>query len=303
MLTKLLDEYVALRRATGFKFSTPVFYLRSFVAFAAKRGDRRVRAVTAVKWASLTKMPEQRYRRLRAVARFAEHLRAEDPRHELPPARLFASSPSRPTPRIFTEEEIARIMSWAAEVGRDDDLLGKTYSTLYGLLVTTGMRLSEAISLRLSDVNSEGLTIRKAKFGKSRFLPLHPTTMSVLRSYLRERRRVVADTDVVFLSHRRGPMSRHTVLTIFRQITEMAGIKKDAFGKRPRVHDLRHTFTVRSLERCPVGRDRVERHIVALTTYLGHTRVESTYWYLEATPRLMRDIASACEDVLGGGAR
>jgi integrase len=90
---------------------------------------------------------------------------------------------------------------------------------------------------------------------------------------------------------------------MFRQVTEMAGIKKDAFGKRPRVHDLRHTFAVRSLERCPVGRDRVERHIVALTTYLGHTRIESTYWYLEATPRLMRDIVSACEAVLDGGAR
>jgi len=303
MLTKLLDEYVALRRATGFKFDTPEVYLRSFVAFAERRGDRRVRAATAVKWASLTKMPPQRYRRLRTVARFVEHLRAEDPRHELPPARLFASSPSRPTPRIFTEEEIARIVSCAANVGRQDDFLGKTYSTLYGLLVTTGMRLSEAISLRLSDLSAEGLTIRKTKFGKSRFLPLHPTTMSVLRSYLRERRRVVTDTDVVFLSHRRGPMSRHTVLTIFRQVTEMAGIKKDAFGKRPRVHDLRHTFAVRSLERCPFGRDRVERHIVALTTYLGHTRIESTYWYLEATPRLMRDIAAACETVLDGGAR
>jgi integrase len=83
----------------------------------------------------------------------------------------------------------------------------------------------------------------------------------------------------------------------------MVGIKKDAFGKRPRVHDLRHTFAVRSLERCPVGRDRVERHIVALTTYLGHTRIESTYWYLEATPRLMRDIAVACETILDAGAR
>ena len=303
MLTKLLDEYVALRRATGFKFHTPEAHLRSFVAFAEKRGDRRVRAATAVKWASLTKMPQQRYRRLRTVARFAEHVRAEDPRHELPPARLFASSPSRPTPRIFTEEEIACIMSCASDVGRNDDLLGKTYSTLYGLIATTGMRLSEAISLRLSDVSAEGLMIRKSKFGKSRFLPLHPTTISVLRSYLRERRRVITDADVVFLSHRRAPMSRHTVLTIFRQVTEMAGIKKDAFGKRPRVHDLRHTFAVRSLERCPFGRDRVERHIVALTTYLGHTRIESTYWYLEATPRLMRDIAAACETVLDEGAR
>lgn len=303
MLTKLLDDYVALRKATGFKFRTAEEILRGFVAYAETRGDRRIRATTAIKWASQAKTPRRRYERLRTVARFAEHLRAEDPRHELPPARLFASSPSRPTPRIFTEDEIARIVSFAGEVGRKSDILGRTYSTLFGLIATTGMRLSEAISLRLSDVSDDGLMIRKTKFGKSRFVPLHPTTLAVLKSYLRERRRFANDTDVVFLSHRHGQFSKHAVLMMFRQVCEMAGIEKDPFGKRPRIHDLRHTFAVRALERCPVGRDRVERHIVALTTYLGHTRIESTYWYLEATPRLMRDIAAACEAIVEGGAR
>lgn len=303
MLTKLLDEYVALRKATGFKFRDAEILLRSFVAYAEARGDRRVRAETAIKWASQTKTPKRRYERLRAVARFTEQLRAEDPRHELPPTRLFVSSPSRPTPRIFTEDEIARIVSSASEVGRKSDILGKTYSTLFGLIATTGMRLSEAISLRVSDVSDDGLMIRKTKFGKSRFVPLHATTMTVLKSYLRVRRRFAKETDVVFLSHRHGHFSKHAVLMMFRQVCEMAGIEKDPFGKRPRIHDLRHTFVVRALERCPAGRDRVERHIVALTTYLGHARIESTYWYLEATPRLMRDIAAACEAVVEGGAR
>lgn len=303
MLSKLLDEYVALRRTTGFKFRVTEEILRAFVAYAEGRGDRRVRATTAVKWASEAKAPRRRYDRLRAVARFAEHLRAEDPRHELPPAKLFVSSPSRPTPRIFTEDEIARIVASARDVGRKTDLLGKTYSTLFGLIATTGLRLSEAISLRVSDVSADGLMIRKTKFGKSRIVPLHATTMAVLKEYLRERRRFAKDTDVVFLSHRHGQFSKHAVIMMFRQVCEMAGIEKDAFGKRPRIHDLRHTFAVRALERSPVGRDRVERHIVALTTYLGHTRIESTYWYLEATPRLMRDIAAACEAVTVGGAR
>lgn len=303
MLTKLLDDYVALRKATGFKFRTTEEMLRGFVAYAEARGDRRIRATTAIQWASQTKTPRRRYERLRTVARFAEHLRAEDPCHELPPARLFASSPSRPTPRIFSDDEIARVVSSASEVGRKSDLLGTTYSTLFGLIATTGLRLSEAISLRVSDVSEDGLMIRKTKFGKSRFVPLHATTMTVLKSYLRERRRFAKDTDVVFLSHRHGPFSKHAVLMMFRQVCEMAGIEKDSFGKRPRIHDLRHTFAVRALERCPVGRDRVERHIVALTTYLGHARIESTYWYLEATPRLMRDIAAACEAVVAGGAR
>lgn len=303
MLNKLLNEYLDLRKATGFKFRTAEILLRSFVAFAAKRGDRRVRAATAVKWASLTKMPKQRYTRLRAVARFAEYLRAEDPRHELPPARLFVSSPSRPTPRIFTEDEIALIVSSALALGRGREILGKTYSTLFGLIATTGMRLSEALSLRFSDVSEDGLMIRKTKFGKSRFLPLHATTMAVLKAYLRERRRFAKDADVVFLSYRNKPFSRHAVLMMFRRLCQTVGIKKDAFGKRARIHDLRHTFAVRALERCPVGRDQVERHMVALTTYLGHTRIESTYWYLEVTPRLMRDIAAACEAVTEGRAR
>lgn len=303
MMTKLLDDYVALRKATGFQFHTEAVQLRSFVAFAKARGDRRVRTTTAVKWASQTETPRQRHKRLRVVARFAEHLRAEDPRHDSLPVRLFASTVSRPSPRIFTEEEIQSIVSCAAKVGRRGALLGKTYSTLYGIIATTGMRVSEALSLRLSDVSAEGLTIRKTKFGKSRILPLHPTTSAVLNSYIRSRRRLATESDAVFVSIRRGPLSKHQAQMMFRKVAALAGITNDAFGKHPRIHDLRHTFAVRALERCPVGRDRVERHIVALTTYLGHTRIESTYWYLEATPRLMRDIAVACEAIVEGGDR
>lgn len=222
MLTKLLDEYVALRRSTGFKFRTTEGILRAFVNYAEARGDCRVRAKTAVRWASEAKRPRCRYNRLRAVARFAEHLRAEDHRHELLPARLFVSSPSRPTPRIFTEDEIARIVASAREVGRKNDLLGRTYSTLFGLIATTGLRLSEAISLRVSDVSDDGLMIRKTKFGKSRFVPLHSTTMAVLKAYMCERRRFAKDTNVVFLSHRHGQFSKHAVLMKFRQVCEMA---------------------------------------------------------------------------------
>lgn len=303
MMTKRLEDYVALRRATGFQFHTEAVQLRSFVAFAEARGDRRVRTTTAVKWASQARTQRQRHKRLRVVARFAEHLRAEDSRHESLPARVFASTGSRPSPRIFTENEIQSIVSCAATVGRKGNLLGKTYSTLYGIIATTGMRVSEALSLRLSDVSAEGLTIRKTKFGKSRFLPLHPTTSAALNSYIRARCRLATETDAMFVSIRGRPLSQQQAMMMFRKVASLAGITTDAFGKRPRIHHLRHTFAVRALERCPVGRDRVERHIVALTTYLGHTRIESTYWYLEATPRLMRDIAAACEAVTKGGAR
>lgn len=302
MLRKLLAEYVALRKATGFKFKDSEILLRSFVAYAIARGDRRIRSATAVKWAAKTKTPPQRYKRLRAVTRFAENLRAEDQRHELPPQDVFVATTARPTPRIFTEAEVARVVACAAELGAPDSFQGKTYSTIYGLIAATGLRVSEATGLRLADVTEEGLVIRQTKFRKSRFVPIHPTTHAALTTYLAARLHVATDSDSFFISRRRQRLSRHQVLMTFRYVAERAGIRKDPSGKRPRVHDLRHTFAVRALERCPVGRDRVERHIVALTTYMGHARIESTYWYLESTPRLLKDIAAACEAVLSGGA-
>jgi integrase len=302
MLRKLLAEYVALRKATGFKFRDSELLLRSFVAFASARGDRRVRAATSLAWAVKTKTPAQRYRRLRAVSRFAEYLRAEDPRHEMPPQDVFVVRRARPSPRIFTESELARIVACAAELGAPGSFQGKTYGTIYGLIAATGLRVSEATGLRLADVTGEGLVIRQTKFRKSRFVPVHPTTHAALKTYLEARRHVATDCDSFFLSRRRQRISRHQVLMTFRSVAQRAGIPKDPSGKRPRVHDLRHTFAVRALERCPIGRDRVERHIVALTTYLGHARIESTYWYLESTPRLLKDIAAACEAVVAGGA-
>jgi integrase len=303
MLRKLLGQYVALRRATGFKFRDSEMLLRSFVAFAIARGDRRIRSTTVVKWAAKTKTQAQRYTRLRAVSRFAAYLRAEDPRHEMPPQDVFVAKAARPTPRIFSETEVARLVACAAELGAPGSFQGQTYSTLYGLIAATGLRVSEATSLRLADVTEEGLFIRQTKFRKSRFVPIHPTTHAALATYREARRRVATDSDSFFVSLRRQGISRHQVLMTFRSVAQCAGILRDPSGKRPRVHDLRHTFAVRALERCPIGRDRVERHIVALTTYLGHARIESTYWYLESTPRLLKDIAAACDALVARGAR
>jgi integrase/recombinase XerD len=302
MLRRLLSEYLALRRATGFSYQASETQLRSFVAFAEARGERRIRGATALAWAAKTKKQPQKYRRLRVVSRFAEFLRAQDPKHELPPAAAFQARAARPTPRVFTEQEVARIVACAAGLGRPGSLEGKTYSTMYGLLATTGLRASEVIGLRLSDVTEEGLFIHQSKFRKSRFIPLHPTTHAALREYLAARRFVATDSDAFFISRQRKKLSRHTLLMTFRRVAEQAGVRRDAAGKWPRVHDLRHTFAVRALEQAPLGRDRVERHMVALTTYLGHARIESTYWYLENTPRLLKDIAAACEAVVSKGA-
>lgn len=300
MLAKKLDEYVALRRATGFKFRDSEVLLRSFVAFATRRKERTVKASTAVAWASATAGQAQRHRRLRVVTRFAEFLRAEDPRHEVPPQDVFHSRAVRPAPYIFTTEEVRRLVATAAQLGAPGSFRAAMYSTLFGLLAITGLRFSEAVALRFGDLTPDGLVVRDTKFKKSRLVPLHATAREALESYLEQRRRVPASADFVFITRQLTRPSHAIVLQTFREVCRRASVQRPG-GAPPRIHDLRHTFAVRALERSPIGRDRVERHMVALTTYLGHARIESTYWYLERTPQLLADIARACEASLQGG--
>jgi integrase len=304
MLQQKVEEYIALRRATGFKFRDADILLHNFVKFAAARGDRVVRSKTAIAWASLTKKQQRRAARLRIVTRLSEYLRAEDTRHELPPQNVFyAGARVRPSPHIFSEEDISRIVAQAAQLGPKGSLRPLTYSTLFGLLAVSGLRVSEATNLRFTDITRDGLLIRETKFRKSRLVPLHETTMAALERYVRARRRVAAETDHVFVSRHRRKLHNNTVLLTFRQVCERADVARTVTGAHTRVHDLRHTFAVHALERCPVGRDRVEKHMIALMTYLGHARVESTYWYLERTPRLLMDIATACEAIVPGAGR
>jgi integrase/recombinase XerD len=176
----------------------------------------------------------------------------------------------------------------------------QVYATMLGLIAATGLRISEALDLRLSDVLPDGvLQVRRTKFGKSRLLPLHPTVVTALASYLKARRRRTVTDDHVFLSAKNQRI--HTVMAeyTFRRMRRLAGIAP-ARTRLPRIHDLRHSFATRVLEQCSTRREAVARHFVALATYLGHTNIANTYWYLEATPQLMTDIAAAGEALLAG---
>src|SRR5262249_18261325 len=153
----------------------------------------------------------------------------------------------------------------------------QTYSTFFGLLAVTGMRVSEARDLHLTDLTAEGLLIRQAKFHKSRFLPLHATAREALEQYLRHRRRVAGNDPHLFVTRRSGELSRTVVTQTFHQVLTAAGIPHASGQPRPRLMDLRHTFAVRALERAPDTREQIGRHRVALTTYMGHACVASTY--------------------------
>jgi integrase len=296
-----VDTYLAMRRAVGFALDHTEGYLRNFARFATARGDTHIVVTTAVDWASRTTSEAQRHNRLQTVIRFARFMTAEDSRHEIPPEGLFWGRRQRPMPYIFSENEIEQLLSAARRLGPPGSLRPQTYSTLFGLLAVTGMRVSEARNLHLHDVTLDGLLIRETKFHKSRLLPLHVTTRMALDRYIDQRRRGAGADPHLFVTRRGGKLSHTVVSETFHQVLKVAGIPHRPARRRLRLMDLRHTFAVRALEKSPETRDAVGRHTLALTTYMGHACVSDTYWYLETTPQLMTDIATACETFMQGG--
>ena len=301
MLTDHIDRYVALRQALGYRLRKNARHLHAFARFADAKGDTHIRTSTAVAWATDAPSPSARHIRLRDVVHLARFLHAEDAAHEVPPATLFPASKVRPLPYIYAPEEVAQIVAAAGRLRRTYPLRREVYTTLFGLIAATGLRVSEALDLRFDDLQPNGvLLIRRTKFGKSRLVPLHPTVAEALDCYLDRRRKLAVTNDHVFLSASDQRIGASMVNYTFRRVVQLAGVATER--TRPcRIHDLRHTFATRSLEQCSTRREAVSRHCVSLATYLGHTDIVHTYWYLEATPELMTDIATAAEALMAGG--
>jgi integrase len=295
MLRAQAEDYLALRRTLGFRLDRAARRLRAFVQFATAQGDTHVRASTAVAWAAEAPSPAARHVRLRTIWRLARFLHAEDPAHEIPPATLFPAPTRRRLPYIYAPEELAALVAAAGRLRTTYPLRRQVYATLLGLLAATGLRVSEALDLRLGDVLPDGiLQIRRTKFGKSRLIPLHPTVVAALRRYLATRSRQAIPDDHVFISAGHRRIASSTMHDTFHRVLRLAGIAPDQHP-RPRIHDLRHTVATRALQQCATRRETVARHVVALATYLGHADIADTYWYLEATPELLADMAAAAE--------
>jgi integrase len=300
MLTTI-EAYLTLRRATGFAMSNAEYLLKSFAAFAAGRGQTHVHTQTAIDWATLGPSVAQRDARLKAVCRFVRHVRVDDARHELPPANHFGARKRRRPPHIYSAQEIDHLIEAALRLRPKGGLRPLTYATLIALLSATGLRISEALKLTVADVTGDGLLIRETKFRKTRLVPLHDTAAAGLQRYL-VRRRPRTDDDPMFIGKRGGPLRYIAVKETFDRLVSKAGIVT-ATRRRPRLHDLRHTFAVRALQGSPAGRSRSGAHMAALSTYMGHVNIYATYWYLEATVDLMRDVAAAGEGFIYDGRR
>jgi integrase len=302
MLSQDITRYVDLKRAMGFTFLVQNRLLRSFVGFAEARGDEFVRADRALDWAGCTTSPAQRRRRLLTVRRFALAMQAEDARHEVPAANAMGPEKrERPTPYIYAPSELVQLMDVAARLEPRGSIRPLMYSTLFGLLASTGLRISEALALRLEDVTEDGLIICETKFHKNRLVPLHNTTRRALSAYLWARTRLGTFSNSLFVSTSGTVPAYSTVLMVFQQLIRSIGLRGARGQRGPRIHDIRHTFAVRSLEKCRHDREAVSHHIFALSTYLGHAHVTDTYWYLQSTPLLMRQIADAGETLLREG--
>ena len=305
MLNDDVNRYITLRRTLGYKLVKAGRHLRAFARFAAGRGETHVRTASVLAWIeTVARTPGARARRLTDLILLARFLYAEDPRHEVPRADLTPNRKTRPIPYIYTPDEIARILDAAGQLRhqKPNPLRRQLYVTLFGLIAATGMRVSEALALKLDDIQPNGvLHIRETKFRKSRLVPLHATVVEALERYLEVRRQRAGESDWLFPSVEHREMCPTIVNYTFRCILRRAGIAPER-SQQPRIHDLRHTFATRVLEQCGAERGAVARHFVALSTYLGHADIRNTYWYLQATSEMMTDIASAAEMLVGESA-
>ena len=296
-LSTELDRYLAVRRNLGYSLTTEERILRRFVAFAAEAGEDVVSVELFLRWrASWPGASTATWAaRLGTIRSFAAWLSGLDPAHQVPPKGLIPSRIVRPAPYIYAPSEIAAIVAAAAELGSDLGLRGRTFSTLFGVIAATGLRLSEALKLDMTDYDrgEAVLTIREGKWGKSRLVPLAPDVAARLNAYCAERDRVIGRASVAMFVNERGKrIGDCSARYNFAHASQTAGVRSPTrygrHGKGPRIHDLRHTFAVRTMIGWyETGLDPA-REMVKLTTCLGHGSPDATYWYIEAVPELMR---------------
>jgi integrase/recombinase XerD len=290
-----VDKYLALRRSLGFELKRTECLLRHFVRFADHERARFITTDLALRWSklSLHVQAAERSTRLRVVRQLAQFLSASDPRTEVPPAGLLPSTYQRPQPYIYTDEEVVQLLSAAEELPSPTGLRAWTYRTLFGLLAVTGMRHSEALALDRGDVDLKAgiLTIRRTKCRKTRLVPVHETTQEQLREYARRRDHIhrVPKSSAFLISERGHRLVQASVQHTFVVVSRRIGLRVPArsHGHGPRLHDLRHRLAVTTLVRWYRAGADVDARLPILSTYLGHTKVSDTYWYLSAVPELV----------------
>lgn len=291
-LQSSLGRYIAFRKRAGFVMNKESLALPGFLEFMRVKGDSRITTRRAIEWATLPADADPFWwaSRLTMVRGFARFRSAEDPLTEIPPVRALRHRYHRVPPRILSDEELARLLIAARRLPSLKGLRSATFYTLFGLLAVTGMRPGETRRLNSTDVDlSVGVITIRASKGRTRIVPLHPTAVEMLGAYAAKRRRVLraARDDAFFVTERGTPMCHATLDWNYGKACDLAQIVRGSDG-RPRLHDLRHRFAIRTLESWFRRGEPVDARMEALATYLGHSHPAHTYWYLSATPELLR---------------
>ncbi|KWR91136.1 tyrosine-type recombinase/integrase [Cupriavidus sp. IDO] len=296
-----VEQFLVERHRLGFSTRDDGYALRSFARHVHATGHRGALTVELMAdWARSDRHNSSDSRtwarRLKKLRTFLRWLQQFEPRTEVPDDTIFGRLPERQAPHIFSEQEIVDLLACARRLGPASGLRGAVYETLFGLIAATGLRIGEALSLRNGDINLKNgmLTIGRTKFGKSRQVPMHPSTVDALRRYRRQRdlaEGFPAEEGPFFVGtrgRRRGlPLSDRQVQRVFRDLQQQLGCVNRGAHDAPRIHDLRHTFVVRRIVQWQAHGVDIDQAMLSLSTYVGHMLVTNTYWYLSAVPELM----------------
>jgi integrase/recombinase XerD len=298
-LRQAVRDYLKMRRSLGFKLRETGKELIDFVSFLEQHNAGYITQALALAWAQQPSQAQPAHwaHRLSSVRGFARYRSATDPRTQIPSPGLLPFQPKRARPYLYSEDEIRSLlraalrMSYRFQCGK---LRPWTFYCLFGLLSVTGLRLGEARNLELQDVDLKAgvLTIRGAKFGKSRLVPLHASTCAVLTDYLARRRRHWAGRTVssyLFLSSWGNRVDGGEIHRTFYALSRQTGLRGPSDSHGPRLHDLRHRFATNTLVQWYRSGQDPERRLPLLSAYLGHVHVADTQWYLEGSPELMRE--------------
>jgi integrase len=292
-LREAMQDYLSMRRGLGFKMYDAGLRLPQFVSFLEQRQAPSITIRLALEWAQqpTSVRPPEWAKRLTFVRGFARYRSSTDPLTEIPPWGLLPHRASRAKPYLYTQEEVERLLRVALELPPATGLQPWTYFCLFGLLSVSGMRISEALNLKVNDVDLDTavLTIQGTKFGKSRLVPIHASTAAVLANYLVRREQFLAGrpASYLFVSSRGHRLDGGQVHRTFYALSRQTGLRGTCASHGPRLHDFRHRFAVQTLLHWYQSGQDAERRLLVLSTYLGHVHVADTYWYLSAWPELM----------------
>jgi integrase/recombinase XerD len=298
-LRQAVREYLRMRRNLGFKLQEAGKGLLDFVTFMEQRRASCITQALALAWAQQPSnvQPAHWPQRLSFVRGFARYRSATDPRTQIPAQRLLPFQPKRARPYLYSDVDIRRLLRAALAMPcryERGELRPWVYHCLLGLLSVSGLRLGEARNLELGDVDLKAavLTIRGAKFGKTRLVPLHASTCAVLAEYIRRRTRHWGQrkmSSYLFVSSEGNRLDNGDIHRTFYGLCRPIGLRGATASHGPRLHDLRHRFATKTLVRWYRSNHDPERKLPLLSAYLGHVHVADTQWYLNGSPELMRE--------------